>query len=859
MLAEAEAPAPLRLYGAPTGAHPLEPLRLALTRRFEGMSRPACVEALRAALPPAEGSADDIAAWLSDGPEVGALPPAPALLRCVLAAVARGSLVLVDDFHRLDEATREVLWPREDERGPAVLAATSGSGDGGPPGETWSLDALGAGQVELLLRRWLRHPVTVRRLGPELVDRYGGWPGRCVQAVQHLGRDGYLERAPRGVVAVQWPPPWPRIPAEPPAFSAWFGELPGPGRRVVEACALQGMRVDADLLAAAASVKRRVVADLLREAGDVYPYACDGVFPEDAARQAFLDEMDPRRRRQAARRLTEAWQARPLAEDRGALDAIARLRAAMSVEGLDFLSDATRHLLRSLAPGRYPTESVLRLMAGALERLRARDAPEAELEPWLVVAADHLAAGGLREEARSLLALPPSWERASGGPSLARVWRIARLASADDEHARVRLAKALERAGPEVPAGDRADAWRCQAELHTRDGDLRRARAAWSAAIRVLPKDDRIRRADFHRRLARFAASRGRPRARSAHLRRAAALLAGLGHPHASARAWLELGREETRARRLRRGLDALGRAAGAFRDAGDLGAQAEVLYELGTTCTELAAYEKAVEVLSGALDLVCGAAGFGTLQACLHLALAQAHHGVGNLVAERRHAERASGPRAPVGVRLQAEALLARARVRAGDAEGLASLAAAEAALQEAGYEREADVARAARVDAYLRDGDAAAAHHVAAGDARDPAARLRLARLDLLAGRASKGRRALAGIASDGGVPVSVRVEAYARLAHALIRTGRHEAARAAARRAAALLEVGQRSRAEDARIHRLLAVAFRAVGERARALGHRSAARSCSPCADGESPVPRTLRRALWRLDPRSARDG
>ena len=107
---------------------------------------------------------------------------------------------------------------------------------------------------------------------------------------------------------------------------------------------------------------------------------------------------------------------------------------------------------------------------------------------------------------------------------------------------------------------------------------------------------------------------------------------------------------------------------------------------------------------------------------------------------------------------------------------------------------------------------------------------------------------------------LPADLRASAYAHLADACVQQGREFQARQAAVAAAALLEVSHRSRANDARLHLILARVFARVGESGRAIGHRSMARRgmrklVRAAADAQEG--RRLVRRHWRSDPRPRR--
>ena len=747
LLAAAEERPFLRVRPTAVGAPPLEGLRRAFLAALPRLPR----DELRASLEAVLGRRaplDRLLVWVLDGPTVGALAPESEPVRDLLRALVPGGPVLVDDLSRIDADSRRLLLGEGTADGIGLLAGNT-AGAVGPREACWPLDPLGEHQLELLLRRWLRHPVTVRRLTPLLHRRTGGWPGAAVRAVRQLARVGAFTQTPRGVAAPAWPPPFERAACPPVSFGAWAEAQPTEVRRLLTVAALQGDPEDDHFLARAASVRLRVVTDTRAEVDEVFPDAAGRLLPGETARLDLVRRLDGAVRQEAIRSLHRTWSRRREEAEPRAPSRAARLRVAV---------------------------------------LRG--------------------------------------DMAAAAAALARYVAVVPSDAGPDEEGRALLTAALDL----VPEGAMGVAGARRL--------LTRAPATPAAA----PGLDLAGRARRHEELAERAAARGRMRARAAHLGRAARLHEAQGTVAAAADAWRSLGGVEVLLGRKERAFEARVRAARAFDGLGDASQAAEVRQLAAELGLELATYDRAVELLRTCLAGEEGEGGRGARRASIHLSLARAHHGRGDLEAERRHARAAlDEEEADEGARLGATARLLLLRLRAGEDEVTSRLADLVDPLDAQGLAREATEVR--RLLAHR--------HHLDAeidGDAEHPApaARLRLARRHLLAGRTEEGRGTLLALADDPSTGIEVRVEALARLAHARLRSGDESGAHEAACRADALLELGRRSRADDATLHHLLAVAFGALGELGRAIRHRRASRTAQRrgAAPAESPPAPTL---------------
>ena len=439
-----------------------------------------------------------------------------------------------------------------------------------------------------------------------------------------------------------------------------------------------------------------------------------------------------------------------------------------------------------------------------------------------------------------------------------RAWLEA-VAQSRREDAEQRLAAAGQ---PPVDSTEGAhfDACAAAAREALDAGDADAARARWCDAVRDAPPPCTARRAAWHEGLADVAAARGRVRAADAHRARAARLYLAAGILPRAAIMLDAMGEGAIRRGRFRHALAPLERAATIHALHGDLRREASTRYRRGRVLAWLNDYPRAVEDFDAALHAAEGSSSTALLPR-VHRALAAAWRGCGDLARERHHAELAARLATTALARVQAAAVLARADMRAGVPGAEQLLSRCEADLRTAGFEDEADRARAALVDARLRAGDADSAEAILPAGPAHAVERLAAARVDLAAGRSAEACATFELLGADASLPADLRAACYARLADALRREGSLSEARAAAVAASGLLQVGHRSRANDARLHEVLARVFRSVGELGRAVGHRSAARRDmrNLVRAARDPHERhRLMRAFWRRDPRPGRE-
>lgn len=804
-------------------APPLEALRLAMLRPFPVGYHAGLERGLLSVLPDDDPRSEAAIDWLFAR---GGARPDDESVRRLLEAVAGAGPILVDDAHLLDPDSLAVLKPAADRTGIGVLAGTTDASWSPPQGTRWTLEPLALGQIQLLLRRWLRQAGTARRLAADLCAHAGGMPGRVVHVVRALAAAGHLESGPRGWRLARKPVDWPS-PTRPVSELLPWAERHGPaGRFVAEALAVHGEHVDADVLAQAAAVKRAFVEEAVRHApvpddvaADAWPFGCAG------ERDAFLAAMPPERLREVRERIADAWEAMDPAGDRDARDAAARLCALAAACRAERLPAAAQRLAERLATRRRTPSDALDRLA---DEVHALAATHDDLLALVLDAADLCADAGRAERALRLLRRAVARQ---GLPrrSLPFAWRFARLEvllHRVGTGAR-RLAEALER--PDRSPWDPRpfDAWAILAQARALRGDPHGARRAWRTALGRLDAGDARSRAVAHRELGDVAAALGRPRAAAAHLRRGARLLAALGDRAGTVRLWLGCGRADMAASPAR-AIDAFREAVRVARACGDAALEASALHEAGEACIRLEAHDEAVGWLETALEVVPKAKDATGLEGRIHLALARAESGRGEAAPSRRYAALASGHDSAPEVRLRARLVLARSEGLAGAPSAAPSLHRVEEDLRGAGLREEAEQARGSRFDALLRSGVTDAVAPLVPVHATDPESMVRAARWEIARGGLEAGCGMLRVVARDANAPVHVRVEAHARLATAALRLRRHDEARSAAVAASAWLEVARRDRAEDARVHHLLATAFQALKEPGRAAAHRTVAK-------------------------------
>ncbi len=845
---ESGEPPLLRLQPAPGVRAPMATLRRALRGLFPQAPGVALERAISRVHPHSRDEARVLAAWLGGREPPGREQPLhTTLVRTFLEHLVPTGPVLVDDLQHVDAATLEVLLPSAHGQGFGVLAGATGSLPEIPGSQAWPLEPLGETQVELLLRRWLRNAATARRLAPILTARCEGWPGRVVEAVRRLARMGCLADRGRGVAVAKTPARWPDGKRSAGAAIDWVRMHDASARLVLELAAVQGAPDDVDLLADAAGVTASMVRALLAEAAAARGGLAQGrMFATRAARHAFRDRLPEARRDNARACLEGAWARRATTMELSDDDVVRRLHLATQGGDRYEIQAALEHCLTRLPLTRKPDAWHLDALAAAA----------ASLPPGEVVVAGvahRLWHAGRRDQARRLL----DGAALTTDPSAAHLLAQARLREADE--AREILAQGLPDLAPSVDPVQ-FDAWATLARQSLDAGDTPAAREAWRAAGRVRPTDDLERSARWHEGLATCATSDGRARAATAHGRRAVRLRLSGGEVHTAGGLLLSLGERLVRQGRMSDALEPLRRAAHILHLLGDEVASAEASYLGGRVYTWLNDFDRAVERLLAALVAAEHGSANRLLQR-IHLALAAACRGCGDLERERHHAEMAAGLATTALARVQAAAVLARADLRAGVPGAERLLVRCERDLRSAGFAEEADRARAALVDARLRAGDSERAQEILPIGPAQAVEELAAARLHLAAGRMEEACAGFELLGADGRLPPDLRATCYAHLADALRMRGRLPEARAAAVAASALLQVTRRSRADDARLHDVLARVFRDVGEHGRAVGHRSAARRGMRALARATDNPRERRRLIrsfWRRDPRPGRN-
>jgi hypothetical protein len=816
------------LWVAPTepGAARAEPLRRALVPWAARAPLSALEAALAPVVPLGQHGARALLAWVGAGPlAAAALLPPSSVLVAALEALAEGGLICADDWGALDALTCEVLVTAA--RG-ARLTVLAGhvplDTEEAAPGPVWPMEPLAAGQIGLMLKRWLRSPVTARRLADDLARRSEGWPGRAVGLARALARAGVLVHEERGARLTAWPAPWPEPHLTFEACLQRLKEDDASGWRVVEAAALMTEPADPEMLAEAAGVKRSVVDDVLAEASAARMGHAPGcVLGDGALRAGLRQRLVPARRAQAVERLVRAYGRRPFEALRGAGEALARLEAACEGGTSQELAGLLPHVLAWVPHKATLVPAVAEMLARAARRLLTL---EAQPDPLPVLAvADRLGRAGHLEVAQDLLdAL-----QVPAGSDAELEHLCLRVRHGDAEHA-AEAAGPLEVRLAETGLSDvcRHRGWRALAEREGADAGA--ARRAWRRTLTTVPACGLTDRASLHAALAQAAERAQRPHAFAAHMRRAAVLEEALGAIAEAAELWQRLGVCERRLGRLELAAAAFEASARDWQVLGEHATQALAIHCQGQIALARAHFDEAYGLLTRALGCATPtpeAAAPRDALAQLHLDLARAHRGRGDLAAERSHAALAHACAETAASRLVAQATLLVADVRAGLPGALEALDPVLHALDVQGPREVAAEVRAIALDARLSQGDLAGAERLAQGGA-DGAARLAQARVLRLRGELDLCVRRLEDLGRDAAVPVELRAEAFARLAELQVEQSAADLAREAAQAAEALLELPHRSRQEDARVHRLLARAYRGVGEPARSARHRVAAR-------------------------------
>ena len=816
------APPPLVVRPVRDSRLPLEPLRRALLTVLPHEDPLRSQRAIAAVLPARSDEVRALAAWLGGAGTVGASRGLdPTLVARLLGRLCTSGPLIVDDVEHLDAGVLAVLRTGLTQGRPDVIAGTTAPEWTDTDGPIWELEPLGETQIELLLRRWLRHPATARRLSSVMVERCKGRPGRVVCAVRRLGRLGYLVKERRGVVFGQVPEQWPDGLRRAEDFRDHVNAEGALARRVVEVAAMQGVPDDVPLLAAAAGAKEPYVQALLEEAvaarGGMEP-GC--FFPSRAARRAYRKRMPQVRRLAALDRL--AARSVPPAQIHTHADATRALMhlrlLARRGEACDAAALMTR-LLDERNPQRGLQPWACNTLAEVAHTLADQEGPR---HADAIARAGHaLWDTGRRSQARTLFTRPALGEAEIGSAVL--------LARARDLDASAALAL-LERELPALPVAKNAadfDTWALLAAHRLEAGEPQGARQAWRRAYALMPTDDLGRRAHWHRGLAACARTRQVPALVGAHLRRAIRLQLTMDAPAVVAPLLLSLGETEILADRPTQALAPLRRAAHIHRMLDQKRQEARVRYRAGRVLLELDAFDSAVGELKTALRTAGAEADSGLLTG-VHLALAAAYHGCGDIDAQRHHGQEAAKRADSKTARMRAAAVVARADLAAGVRGAHRALTRCERDLRRAGCAEEADAARAALFDASLKSSEPERAEDLMPIGAARAMQAYAAARLDLTEGRHDQACAAFRTLGTNSSLPADLRAACYAHLADGLHTTGRHSAARKAAVAAAALLEVRKRSRADDVRLHDVLARVFGGVGEYGRAEGHRSAAR-------------------------------
>ncbi len=845
MLVADGAPEPVWIHPSRDDPTPLEPVRRALVAVLPEGPFDVRARHLRRLLALSTSDVDAIAVWLASGSAAADAPDAPTLRHLLDRLVPSGPL-LVNDYDQLDKATRDLLAPAADGHGPGVLAGVSADVDIAHRGTLWSLGPLADSQVELLLRRWLRHTGTARRLTGALTESLEGWPGRIVHAIRMLAFAGHLRTEPRGTVLVTTPGVWPDGRRQSTDFARLLETLSPHARRVIALGALIGEPCPLPLLADAAGVKR-VVVDSVRQ--ELVAYR-DGAEPGAMRVQgpdafAALSLLSQEESDELLRRARSALPAAAHLDTHGALiRVLLAVRAGETAAVLDEL-EAVLQREECCVPLDVTVQGRLLEIARSARPQVGQSARRA-----MALFGLRLREFGALEQARALL---PE----ESDPSVREELLLRALCAVDK--GRTATASTLLQEG--LVAGESGtdpiafDAWALLATLAHASGDVGPAREAWRRAAAYLPARDLERRARVHVGLADAARHDERGHAEASHLLRAAPMLDSLGCAAEAAQARTRLGEVQVQLGRAESALEHLARAAETHNRLGQSAEEITARRIIGIIYLRQSRYDAAAVELLTALEMA-DVTTPDLVRSSVHLSLAYAFRGIGDFREERKHAAAAAALPGDASNILRAKALVAEADLRTGAIGAIRLLERCERDLRTAGLVHDADMARSLLFEARFRSGDLEAAREVLRIRPEAAQARLGQARLDLASDRPRDAAGRIELLLTDTSLPFMLRISCYAHLASAKSQLDESSGAREAAIAASALLEVHGRNRMNDLRIHRLLARVYYSLGDGGRAVSHRSAAKRCLRGlldAVGDREEGLRMARAQWRLDP------
>ncbi len=832
-----------------------EPIRRALRRVFDQCTRSEIERALRTSISKSDLEVTAMSLWLMGSEsECHYMRPSIPRLRRLLARVAGGNPIIIDDFDLLPPASRAFFLSEPSEPSDAIRILISVNSMAEPlDGEVIHIDALSVAQVELMLKRWLRDADTAKRLARPLTHGCGGRAGAIVESVRALGRSGHLVRDGHHVTLHTMPSDLHVPTTSEGDYATWARISGGPVAAVLNVACLMAGPDDVRVLAEAAGVKQSFVTQLLEEATAARGgRVLDRIFASRASRESYRQGLTSEAMGRAVSRYCNAWRQIDPTPSQGIRSYVERVHAAVLGDDETLLHVATQHALDAFSdPWDYPAWCLDVIVTAGITLAQSTPQPT-----HLLINIVRFLRRAERHADASQVATLTAVRAQNIGAGLWYLKGLLLCEQSKQGHARAMLQQRLSEYHVEGPDAHAFEALALLADLRFDVNDVEGAREAWRVARRVIADDDLYALARWHTSLAACATSDARTGCSVAHLRRASSLLLTQGDLAAAADVHERWGVQEVRRGKLHGGLDALARAAQLYRLLQDSRGEAGSRYIMGQTHARCASYDSAVEHLERAAD-VAVQADLRDLLVEIQLALALAHRGRGDLGQERHFAALAAEGANGAMARVRAAAILAEADLRAGSPGAEPLLERSERDLRAAGLLREANAAQLALFDSFLRAGDRRRAEAVLRSDVHAPLSRLAAARLALASGLESRARELFAEIGRDMSLPADVRAGAYAYLAEACCLSGRDEEARNAAKAGSALLEVTHRSRADDSRIHRMLSVVFAHVGELGRSVGHRSKAKrrmaAMAAATTGASERFRMMR-AQWQSDPR-----
>ena len=514
--------APLRVYPQPEPERvPFGALREAIAQYLDHPSPPVGLRMLRTLLTGSDAEVDVLAGWLF-GVRLEAVNVTPGTEQIcdLLSRLIPVGPVLADRFHELDEQSQDVLLGAARGRVPGVVAVMDKTPVEVPEENRFALEPLAPSQIELMLKRWIKHAATSRRLAAGLAKSTEGHPGRLASAVRELAGVGILQRSERGIVFTRDPGVWPdgQVDQELQPPMPW--RYDGTHRDLLDLAAVAGGRVSPELLAGASGVKPAVVREYIQEAVARRSGRTPGcLFGTKTARKQWLDQVARGSWTELRERLVAAAKdCRPTPGDHVLL-------AALAADLCQY--EASVEFLSAVDPDKVRLPDLRAQLARGARHFGTQVVPEPVREraaKWV----------------QSLLG--PSGRRRDDLHAALRSQTAVRIGAALAGRAHLRPQE-IDDLRAKFEQGDTDLGSRLvRADFETLTGNIEGARKVLRELGRELDPGDLEARAAWHRALATLANRTGRPHGESSHLRRMARLARAQGHHKMAAEAWARLG-----------------------------------------------------------------------------------------------------------------------------------------------------------------------------------------------------------------------------------------------------------------------------------------------------------------------------